>query len=112
MGNRSKAAIEALEKYMPKEVSYEIPKGGINIWLKLPDSIDASKLELLAKEREVYIVAGDAFYVSKSRTNDFRLSVAVISKDRIDDGVRILSDCVKQLLEDEAGQSLDRLRTI
>lgn len=111
MGNRSKVAIEALEKYMPKEVTYEIPKGGINIWLKLPETLDATKLELLAKERGVYIVAGDAFYVSKSKTNDFRLSVAVISKDRIDEGVKILSECVQHLLKDEA-QSLNRLRTI
>lgn len=112
MGNRSKVALDALQKYMPREVQYEVPKGGINIWIRLPETIDATKLELLAKERSVSIVAGDAFYVSKSMTNDFRLSIAAIGKDRIDEGIRILSECVKTLLTDEAGYQLDRITTI
>jgi DNA-binding transcriptional MocR family regulator len=112
MGNRSKVALEALDKYMPEEVAYQVPKGGINIWLELPEALDASKLELLAKERGVLIVAGDAFYASKSTSNDFRVSVAAISKDRIDEGIRLLSECVQTLLDREADQSLEKLKTI
>lgn len=112
MGNRSKVAIEALHKYMPKEVQFEEPKGGINIWVRLPQTIDSSKLELIAKERGVFIVSGDAFYVSKSMTNDFRISVAAIGKDHIEEGIRILAECVKTLLKDEAGQSFEKMTTI
>ncbi len=112
MGNRCKVAFESLEKHMPREVTYERPKGGIIIWVRLPQTLDASKLELVAKERGVSIVSGDVFYATKTLTNEFRISIAAIGKDRIDEGVRILSDCVRLLLEDENNQTLDRLTTI
>lgn len=112
MGNRCKEAITALKKYMPEEVQFEEPKGGINIWIKLPETIDASKLEMLAKERGVFIVAGDAFYVSKSSSSDFRISVAAIGKDRIEEGIKILSECVRLLQYEDSNQNLEKLTTI
>ena len=112
MGNRCREVIIALEKYMTVEVQFEEPKGGINLWVKLPETVDASKLELLAKERGVFIVAGDAFYVSKSSTSDFRISVAAIGKDRIEEGIKILSECVRELLHEESNQNLEKLTTI
>ncbi len=102
MGNRMALALECLEQYMPNSVKYYSPKGGVNIWIELPDGIEAKKLMFLARQKSVMLASGEVFYVSANNKNMFRLSISAIKKDMIRQGIIILSQVIEELLQEQS----------
>lgn len=80
--------LAALEREMPKSVTFTRPEGGMFVWVTMDDSIDAA--ELLARaiaEQRVAFVPGGAFYADGSRRNSLRLSYSCASEAQIDEGI-------------------------
>jgi 2-aminoadipate transaminase len=85
--------MEALNAQFGTSAEFEVPKGGIFLWVKLPDQVDTQKLFQPALAAGVAINPGpdwstDAAY-SKSR---MRLCFASPSHDEIRDGVAALAE--------------------
>ena len=81
------------------EVTWIAPKGGLYVWLSLPERIDAGpKGHLLerAMQAGVLYVPGQYCYPKEGecRHNTIRLSFGVQSEDRIREGMRILADAI------------------
>ncbi|MBI1202458.1 MAG: aminotransferase class I/II-fold pyridoxal phosphate-dependent enzyme [Rhodopseudomonas sp.] len=92
--------MEALNEQFGTAAEFDDPKGGIFLWVKLPDTVDAQRLYQAALKRGVAINPGpdwstDAGH-SKSR---MRLCFASPSHQEIRDGVAILA----QVCRDEFG---------
>lgn len=97
---RHKATImlEALDRYMPKDVSYTRPEGGIFLWCTLPEGIRLSDFVSLAAEKNVFVVPGTAFLPDESEpTRSFRLNYSMPSDSEIDKGIRLLAETVSEL---------------
>lgn len=97
---RHKAAVmlEALDRYMPKDVSYTRPEGGIFLWCTLPEGIRLSDFVSLAAEKNVFVVPGTAFLPDESEpTRSFRLNYSMPSDSEIDKGIRLLAETVSEL---------------
>ncbi len=93
---RMEATEAALERYMPEEVRWSSPEGGMCVWATLPAGLDAVELLVRARERGVVFAPGRLFYLENAQPNTLRLGFAELSERRIARGVRILGDLVRE----------------
>ncbi|AVO41569.1 PLP-dependent aminotransferase family protein [Simplicispira suum] len=94
------AMLAALEREMDGlDVQWNRPVGGMFLWLRLPEGMDASALLALAVERNVAFVPGAAFYAGQADPRTLRLSFVTASSAQIDTGIAALADAVRALQE-------------
>ncbi len=97
---RRDAFLAALDRYMPSEVKYTRPDGGLFIWAELPEYIDAEKTLPLALEQSVAYIQGNEFYADGSGRNTLRLNFSNSDFERIERGVKTLSDLFKTKIKE------------
>jgi 2-aminoadipate transaminase len=93
------ALLAALEKYMPEGVTYSRPEGGMNLWLKLPGTIDTFDLLQQAHREGVTYIPGRHFAVSRPHNNALRLSFAGLKPEAITSGVARLARAIASEME-------------
>jgi 2-aminoadipate transaminase len=92
------AMLKAMEKYMPKNVSWSKPTGGMFFWVKLPETIDAKDVFMEAIQRNVAYVIGRPFHCDNSGGNTMRLNYSFPSLEQIDQGVKQLAEAINKVL--------------
>lgn len=90
--------LKTLAEYMPKNVSWTRPEGGLFLWLTLPKHMDATKMLPKAIENKVAYVAGVDFYPDGDVFNDMRLNFSYSSKEQIVEGLKRLAQTIKDNL--------------
>ncbi len=95
---RRDAIIEALEEHIP-EASWNVPKGGFYVWVKLPEGIDSKSMLPRAVTARVAYVPGTAFYYDGQGSDYLRLSYCYPTPERIREGVRRLATVVDSEME-------------
>ncbi len=102
------AMLEALDEhlggFMPGEISWTHPTGGLYVWLTLPESIDTRRTGPLfekAVELGMIYVPGDYCYPNDPTrtppTNQVRLSFGVPTVEQNREGVRLLAQAIKDV---------------
>jgi 2-aminoadipate transaminase len=104
---RRDAMIRALEKEMPRCVSFSRPAGGLFLWVELPAHLDARELLRRSLELRVAFVPGGSFYPKGNKENTLRLSYSNMPVSRIEEGICRLAQAVKEMLS--AGAHAGRL---
>ncbi len=90
------AMLAALAKYMPKNILWSRPEGGMFIWMTLPDGTDTAKiLERAVKEIGVAYVPGHAFFADKTGRNTLRLNYSLPSVAEIETGIKKLAGLLR-----------------
>ncbi len=89
---------EALERYLPG--STEIPEfGGSAYWICGPQSLDSRKLAASCAQLGILIEPGDVHFGQVDPPlNFFRLGLTSIKNDKIDTGIRKISECLASLI--------------
>ncbi len=87
---RLHAALEACEKHLPAGAKYTRPRGGMNLWIELPQPLDAAELLPSAEREGVTYLPGRYFAVSHSRANALRISFAAMTPEEIHSGLATL----------------------
>jgi GntR family transcriptional regulator/MocR family aminotransferase len=88
---RRDAMHEALERHLPPGCSWVRPKGGLFVWLRLPDGVKSSELLPRACERGVVFAPGGNFHLDPSQGEGFmRLNFASNTEEVIREGIRRL----------------------
>ncbi len=95
---RRDAMIRALEKEMPRCVSFSRPAGGLFLWAELPAHLDARELLRRSLELRVAFVPGGSFFPKGNKENTLRLSYSNMPVSRIEEGIRRLAQAVKEML--------------
>lgn len=96
------AMLNALRDYMPKEVSWTKPEGGLFLFLHLPVTMDAEKLFMRALKKNVAFVIGKAFYCNGQGINTMRLNFSFSSVEDNVEGIKRLAEAIKEeMLENE-----------
>ena len=96
---RERAAVlsAALARHLP-QVRFVPIEGGASCWVVGPPWLDASELARRAALQGVLIEPGDVFFMSESAgRNTFRLGYSSIATDRIDAGIRVLGEVLRQM---------------
>ena len=84
-----------LEKYMPDGVTWTHPEGGLFLFLTLPEGFDSVRFYDKALDAGVAYVAGSFFHVDGSGLNTMRMNFSFLATERMEEGVRILSDLIR-----------------
>lgn len=94
------AMVAALEKYMPPDegISWTCPDGGLFLWVRLPEGVDTEEMFPHALEHKVAYIIGSAFHIDGSGRNTMRLSFSVTSEEEIEEGIKRLSQVVREEL--------------
>ena len=89
--------MESLREHFGPAAEFDDPKGGIFLWVKLPDGVDAMKLYESALGAGVAINPGPQWSVNKERSrNRLRLCFASPSHEEINQGVAALADVCRR----------------
>ena len=92
---RRDAMLAALERYLPSEASWNKPDGGMAIWVRLPEPINASRILLQAAEEGVNFSPGEHFYACSPQPSMLRLAFSIASPALIEEAVKRLGSVVK-----------------
>jgi 2-aminoadipate transaminase len=96
---RLQATLEACEKYLPPGATYTRPRGGMSLWIQLPESLDAGELLSRAEREGVTYLPGSYFAVSRPQRNGLRISFAGMTPEEIRSGVAILGRIFRDELD-------------
>lgn len=88
---RYDALSSALRQFVPDEIDYVVPQGGMFVWARLKGGRNAAELLKRAIEQNVIYVPGPAFYVRDPDESSMRLSFAAAPGEaEVFEGVRRL----------------------
>ena len=89
--------MESLREHFGAAAEFDDPQGGIFLWVKLPDGVDALKLFPLAQAAGVAINPGPEWSVNKTHAQSrLRLCFANLSHEEISQGVARLAEVCKK----------------
>ena len=90
-----------MKEVFPKEVKYTYPKGGLFIWVELPEHINAEEVSEKALEKKVAFIVGNPFFPRGGHDNTFRMNFSNMPEDKIVEGVKRLGAVLNELLVNE-----------
>jgi 2-aminoadipate transaminase len=92
--------LEALGMLMPpvEGLSWSQPEGGMFLWLKLPEYMDAAEMIPDAVELRVAFVIGTSFFYDGSGHNTMRLNYSYPTDEKIQLGIDRLAQVVRKRL--------------
>lgn len=96
---RLAAALDACRRHLPAGTHFTRPQGGMNIWIELPELLDAEALLPAAQSAGVDYLPGRCFAVARPCTHALRLSFAGVAPEQIGEGIAILGDLFKRELD-------------
>lgn len=88
----------AIATSFPQPVKITRPKGGFLLWVEMPESVDALKLDDLALEEKISIAPGPMFSAEQGFRNYIRISCANAWTPKIERAVTRLGALVRRLL--------------
>ncbi|MES1258192.1 MAG: PLP-dependent aminotransferase family protein [Acidobacteriota bacterium] len=93
-----KERLRAVEQASRKHLSdcrFTVPNGGMNMWLDLPDGLDAGALRGLAQQAGVDYLPGRYFSISRPLDGGLRLSFAGLEPNEIRRGIELLGGVIR-----------------
>ncbi len=90
------AMLQALAKDMPSDVTWNTPVGGMFLWARLPEGMNAQDLLPKAVDKGVAFVPGAAFYNDHGDPRTMRLSFVTPNADEIRQGVAALAAAIRE----------------
>lgn len=84
---RLRTALACCAEFLPDGARYSKPWGGMNLWVRLPEPLDAGELLGLARREGVTYTPGRHFAVSRAENGSLRISFAQLAPERIRAGM-------------------------
>src|SRR5262249_4628889 len=96
---RLAAVLAACEQHLPPGARFTRPQGGMNLWVRLPEPLDAGELLARAERANVTYLPGRYFAVNRPDPGALRLSFAGLTPEKIRTGVATLGEIFTTELE-------------
>jgi 2-aminoadipate transaminase len=94
---RRDAMLAALEELFPPAVTWTRPSGGLFLWLRFPETMNASEILREAIKEKVAFVGGTAFFADGSGHNTARLNFSNADPGRIREGISRLAGVLHRM---------------
>lgn len=94
--------VKSIEKYLPDNIEFTRPEGGMFLWIKLPRSFSAVELFEYATKEKVLFVPGNPFYVEDENVNTLRLNYTNSSTDVIEEGIKRLAVAMEKMVSNKS----------
>ncbi len=103
---RRDAMLQAMEEHFPPGVTWTRPQGGLFLWVRMPECLDAEKLLEVAVEEKVAFVPGHAFYPDGSDGRCcMRLNFSYSTPEIAVEGIRRLGRAMKRMLAEHESET-------
>ncbi len=97
---RRDVMLQAMEEHFPTGVTWTRPQGGLFLWVRMPEGMDAEKLLDIAVEEKVAFVPGHAFYPGGTDGRCcMRLNFSYSSPPIIEEGIKRLGRAITRMME-------------
>lgn len=93
-GERRDVMLRALQEFMPTNVRYSHPQGGMFLWATV-DGVDTVELLKISAEQKVVFVPGLSFYPHHDVTNGMRLNFSNAGEENIRLGIERLAKAIQ-----------------
>ena len=108
---RLEAAVEACERELPAGSVFTRPEGGMNLWITLPEPLDAAELLPLVQREGVSYLPGRHFAVERRADRSLRLSFAGEPPERVREGIAVMgriarAELARRSVEREAAPAM------
>ncbi|NJC70877.1 PLP-dependent aminotransferase family protein [Planosporangium thailandense] len=94
---RRDALLAALHRHLPALVPAAAPRGGLHLWVRLPDGLDDVELTVAAAGERVVVFPGRPWFAAEPPAPHLRLTFAAAPPEILDEGVRRLARAVEAL---------------
>ena len=99
------ALLAALERELGGICTWRKPAGAMFLWVGLPEEVDREALFAISERRGLDYGYGAAYHASGEDVPYLRLAYACPSVARINEGVELLADCLRELVPGRFPQS-------
>ncbi|MFM9280714.1 MocR-like pyridoxine biosynthesis transcription factor PdxR [Paenibacillus jiagnxiensis] len=93
---RLQLALTVLRKHAPADLSWNVPEGGLNLWLKLPAYADPVSLERRAEQAGVSFLPGGVCYAGEADSRHIRVSFTYPAEDKLQEGLKLLCGLIAE----------------
>jgi 2-aminoadipate transaminase len=101
---RRDVMLQAMSEHFPPEVQWTRPMGGLFLWVRLPEYLNADDLLKRAIEERVSFVPGRAFYPAGGDGNCcMRLNFSNATPEMIVEGISRLGRAIKRQMAEAQG---------
>lgn len=97
-GQKCQIMYEAFKRELPSTCQVNKSEGGMFLWIKLPEYMDAEALLHETMQQHVIFVPGKYFYTNGKGHNTLRVNFTNSTEEAIQLGVTIIAQAVKKLL--------------
>lgn len=91
--------IAALAEHAPSAQLDQVPRGGLHLWLRLPDAIDLQRLVRDCEAESVLVAAGDEWFPAEPSGPYLRLNYCGPDPQRFDEGARVIGGALARQLK-------------
>jgi 2-aminoadipate transaminase len=77
-------------------VSWQKPRGGMFLWVALPEHVVSSELLKVAVQKGVAFVPGEAFYAANTKRNTMRLNYTLLNREDTELAISRLGSALKE----------------
>jgi 2-aminoadipate transaminase len=98
--DRRNKMLECFRKYMPPEVTWTEPEGGLFVFVRMPKNLNAASILKKSIENNVAFVDGSTFFCNDQGHNTMRINFSFSSEQEIEAGVERLSRVIMNELKD------------
>ena len=96
---RRDALIAAVHEHLPDAAITRTPKGGLHLWVRLPDGYDDVEIAARARQADVLVEAGSPYFVTEAPAPHLRLTYAAASTEQLREGARRLASVIQPRLQ-------------
>jgi DNA-binding transcriptional MocR family regulator len=93
---RREALLTALRRHLPELTQQAVPRGGLHLWVRLPDGTDDVAVAAAAAAEGVIVLPGRPWYAGEPPAPHLRLTYAAAPPDLMDEAVRRLARAIRQ----------------
>ncbi|UZX04248.1 PLP-dependent aminotransferase family protein [Arthrobacter sp. CDRTa11] len=94
--SRRDLLVTSVRGHIPQAHLEHVPKGGLNLWLRLPDGTDLERLTLDCERAGVMIAAGTDWFPAEPAGAFIRLNYSGPNPGAFPEGARIIGQCMEQ----------------
>jgi DNA-binding transcriptional MocR family regulator len=96
---RRRVVVEALEEFAPDLVVPRLPRGGMHMWVTLPQGADELMVAEAGRRHGVLVGAGRSFYATEPPSSHLRLSFGgAADHDELRESVRRLGSALQSII--------------
>ncbi len=107
VGAKCRAVMQTLEENISDLCSWTQPRGGLFLWVTLPETTNMDRLSELAAQYSVGFTPGKEFHCRNEPIKKIRLAYAYCHVDELREGITYLCEAIRNAQEDSVDIAAD-----